>query len=76
MKFKLKGTIIEELPEVEIEADTLEEAKEKYNELYEIEKIEGEGYEIVFDDEFEDTDEEEEEDDDEDEEEEEDELGL
>ena len=46
-----KGTIIEELPEVEIEAEDREEAEEKYNKMYEQGKIESEGFEIDFDDE-------------------------
>ena len=50
-KFRLKGTIIEELPEVEIEAEDREEAEEKYNKMYEQGKIESEGFEIDFDDE-------------------------
>jgi hypothetical protein len=48
-KFKLKGTVIEELPEIEIDAENLEEAQEKYCELYEEDEIESDGFEIVFD---------------------------
>lgn len=53
MKFKIRGTIIEELPEIEIEAETIEEAKEKYDSMYQSEDIESEGYEIMFEDEIE-----------------------
>ncbi|MDO8517578.1 MAG: hypothetical protein Q7S33_05630 [Nanoarchaeota archaeon] len=57
-KFKLKGTVIEELPEMEIEAENRDEAEEKYLALYQDNKIEGEGIEIVFDDECEEEEEE------------------
>ena len=57
-KFKIQATVMEELPEMEIEADTLEEAKEKYEELYEEGKVESEEYSILFSDEEFDEDEE------------------
>lgn len=49
--FKIKGTAIEELPELEIEASSLEEAQDKYLKKFEEGEIEGECFEIDFDDE-------------------------
>ncbi len=49
--FKIKGTVIEELPEIEIEAENLEEARQKYSEMYEDAEIEGEFFDIDFGDE-------------------------
>lgn len=57
MKIKLKGTYIEELPEVEIEAMDREEAEEKYNRMYLDGKINVDKYDILFDDNEEDEDE-------------------
>ena len=48
MKFKLKATVIEELHEAEIEAETQEEAEEKYSQMYELGELEGEFYDIDF----------------------------
>jgi len=48
VKFKLKATVIEELPEAEIEAETREEAEEKYSQMYELGELEGEFYDIDF----------------------------
>jgi hypothetical protein len=47
-KFKVKGTVMEELPEVEIEAKDLEEAQQKYEELYSEDKIESDGFIIDY----------------------------
>jgi hypothetical protein len=49
MKFKIKGNVIEELPEMEIEAETREEAEGKYGDMYENEEIDSDGYFIDFD---------------------------
>ena len=60
-KFKLSGGLIAELPEIEIEADNIEEAKEKYIELYNNDKIgvDENSWDILFgDDEFDEGDEE------------------
>jgi hypothetical protein len=53
-KFKIKGTIIEELPELEIEAENIDEAEEKYTAKYEKGEIESEGFIIDFENEDED----------------------
>ena len=47
-KFILKATITEELPEVEIEAETREEAEEKYIDLYTEGEIEAETFTYDF----------------------------
>ena len=65
MKFKIKGTIIEELPELEIEANSKEEAEKIYEEKYDNDEIEGELY-LEFDEE--DSDREDDDEDDEDDE--------
>ena len=49
VKFKLRATITEELPEAEIEANTREEAEENYSKRYEIGELEGDFHYIYFD---------------------------
>ena len=51
MKFKIRGTAIEDLPEMEIEANTKEEAQDKYCNLYASGDLEGEEFDIDFGDE-------------------------
>lgn len=46
--FKIKGTAIEELPELEIEAETLEEAQKRYEDMYENNEIDSEGYYMEY----------------------------
>ncbi|MEK6918677.1 MAG: hypothetical protein AABW73_01430 [Nanoarchaeota archaeon] len=49
-KYKIKAIITEELPEREIEAESKEEAEEKYMQMFENGEINGEEYEVDFGD--------------------------